>query len=415
MPRKKSLRYPPFFPPTGDPIGNIVAAGMNIAAYHGLNRFSREVAKALGVSGDSVKDQINLNHSRLALEKQQAETAKVKVLSEMEIRMFDLKLQEKEIAIQEKKRILEGAEIEKAQLALPEAEMVVDGALAVPQERGGIVLPDESEPEGYQDWLDSLGYGKVTVILGRRGAGKTALGARIAEFVSATHGMSIYWVGLPEAARNLLPHWVKLVNTPDQCPAGSVILADEAGLRYASLAFNTRENQLLRSLLMVARHRQSSLIFAVQSSRDVEYSVIRQADCIAFKQPGLHQPDSERPDLRSMARKAAEAFQRIPKDRRPASALIFDDLFSGLITTTLPSFWSDELSHIYQHVDLGQIEGQAKKAKELEQVVREETKLLHADSLDSDILRLRQEGNGIEKIAKILGCSAHRVRKCLNI
>ena len=66
-------------------------------------------------------------------------------------------------------------------------------------------------------------------------------------------------------------------------------------------------------------------------------------------------------------------------------------------------------------MDLGQIEGQAKRAKELEQVVREETKLLNADSLDSDILRLRQEGNGVEKISKILGCSVHRVRKCLNM
>ena len=415
MSRKESTRYPPFFPPTGDPIGDIFAAGMNIAAYHGLNRFSREVARVLGVSGSSVQDQINLNRSKLALEKQQAVTAKVKVMSELEVQMYDLKLQEKQMAIEEKKRLLETAVAEKAQLALPEAEMVVDGALAIPQESGGIVLPDESEPEGYQDWLDSLAYGKVTVILGRRGSGKTALGARVAEFVSATHGMSIYWVGLPEAARNLLPQWVKLVNTPDQCPANSVILADEAGLRYASLAFNTRENQLLRSLLMVARHRQSSLIFAVQSSRDVEYSVIRQADCIAFKQPGLHQPDSERPDLRPLARKAADVFQKIPKERRPASALIFDDLFSGLITTTLPSFWSDELSHVYQHVDLGQIEGQAKRAKELNQVVKEETKLLSADSLDADILRLRQEGNGIEKIAKILDCSVHRVRKCLNM
>jgi len=116
-----------------------------------------------------------------------------------------------------------------------------------------------------------------------------------------------------------------------------------------------------------------------------------------------------------MARKAAEVFQKIPKDKRPASALIFDDLFSGVITTTLPSFWSDELSHVYQHVDLGQIEGQAKRAKELEQVVKEETKLLDANSLDSDILRLRQEGNGIEKIAKKIGCSVHRVRKCLNV
>ena len=208
---------------------------------------------------------------------------------------------------------------------------------------------------------------------------------------------------------------MKLVNNPEQCPPGSVILADEAGLRYASLAFHTKENQLLRSLLMIARHRHSSLIFASQNSRDLEYSVLRQADNIVFKQPGLYQPASERPDLRTMARKAADVFQKIPKEKRLASALVFSDLFSGVIITTLPSFWSDELSHIYQYVDLGQIEIQGKRAQELEQVVREGTKMLIADSLDSEILKLRQEGHGIEKISKILKCSQHRVRKCLNM
>ena len=369
----------------------------------------------LGVGGISIADQIDLNRSQLLLEKQQADTAKAKAISEMEIRMFALKLEDKEIAVQEKRRKIESAEEEKASLDLPEAETVIDGALAIPQDTGGIVLPDESEPEGYQDWLDSLSDGKVILILGRRGAGKTSLGGRIAEYISATYGMSIYWVGLPEAAKDLLPHWIKLVNSPDQCPPNSIILADEAGLRYASLAFNTKENKLLRSLLMIARHRHSSLIFAVQSSRDLENSVIRQSDTFIFKQPGFHQPDSERPDLRVMARKAAEIFQRIPREKQMASALVFDDLFTGVITTTLPSFWSDSLSHIYRYVDLGQIEIQGKRATELEQVVREETKLLNTNSLDVEILKLRQEGYGIEKISKMLNITVHRVRKCLKV
>ena len=418
MAKKKPSKSnkPNFRTPSGtkDPFGNFISEGLNIAAGHALNRFSGEVARMFGVGGVSVHDQIALNRSKLLLEKQQAETAKIKAVSEMEIQMYAYKLQEKEIAIQEKKRLLESAEAERAQLILPKAELVVDGALAIPQDSGGIVVPDESA-EGYQEWLDSLAYGGVTLILGKRGSGKTALAARIAEFISATCGMSIYWVGLPEAARNLLPQWVKLVNSPEQCPPGSVILADEAGLRYASLAFNTKENQLLRSLLMVARHRHSSLIFASQSSRDLEYSVLRQADSIIFKQPGLYQPDSERPDLRAMAKKAADVFQKIPKEKRMASALVFSDLFSGVIITTLPSFWSDELSHIYRYVDLGQIKSQGKRAKELEQVVREETKMLVADSLDSEILKLRQDGHGIEKISKLLNCSLYRVRKCLNM
>ena len=129
-------------------------------------------------------------------------------------------------------------------------------------------------------------------------------------------------------------------------------------------------------------------------------------------QPGFNQPETERLDIRPMARKAADVFQQIPADKRPASAMVFDDLFTGGITTTVPSFWSDDLSHVYRHIDLQRLET---KTGELDQVVREETKLLEADSLDSKILKLRSEDHGVEKISKLLNCSLYRARKCLNM
>ncbi len=51
--------------------------------------------------------------------------------------------------------------------------------------------------EGYNRWIDSLREGKVVVIAGARGSGKTCLGAKIAEFIHASFGMPIFWVGLP--------------------------------------------------------------------------------------------------------------------------------------------------------------------------------------------------------------------------
>jgi len=394
-------------------IGNIAARAINTVADQGLNKLSREAGKFFGVSGASIRDQIALDRSKLQLEKQQAETVRIKAVSAMEIEMFRIKLEDKEITIQEKRRMLEEAENEKAQLDLPEAGIVIDGALTIPQDRGGIVFPDE--PEGYQEWLDSLSGGKVILVLGKRGSGKTALAARIAEFISATYGLAIYWVGLPAAARNLLPSWVKLVNDPGQVPSGSVVLADEAGLRYASLSFNSKDNKLLRAQLMIARHNYTSLIFAIQSSRDLEASIVRQADSVIFKRPGFNQPETERLNIRPMAREAAQIFQKIPKEKMEASAMVFDDLFSGVITTTVPSYWSDNLSHVYRHIDLNQLESRRDRAGELDQVVRGQTKLLEADSLDSQILKLRQEGHGIDKISKLLNCSQHRVRKCLSM
>ena len=68
-----------------------------------------------------------------------------------------------DVRASEKRRLLEEIKAEKAELALPETDMVIDGALTIPQDRGGIVFPDE--PEGYAEWLDSLPYGKVILIL----------------------------------------------------------------------------------------------------------------------------------------------------------------------------------------------------------------------------------------------------------
>jgi len=179
-----------------------------------------------------------------------------------------------------------------------------------------------------------------------------------------------------------------------------------------SLAFNTDRNRLLRVLLMVCRQRHCSLVFAVQSSRGLEYAIIRQADTIIFKEPGMHQAESERPDIRPMAKKASLAFKQMPKDERLEAAYVFDDDFEGIIKSTLPSFWSEELSHVYAHFDLTAMQQQATKRNELQRVVVQETKLLNEVSLEKEILELKRQGNGMEKIAKILGCSTWRVRKC---
>ncbi|MFC1983153.1 hypothetical protein ACFLV5_05175 [Chloroflexota bacterium] len=413
--KNRKQRTMSFFHPSNpyDPFDCILSEIGNQFATLGIKKISKDIARVMGLDGTSITDEMQLQRLRLSVARQEGDNTRVSLIGERHLKLLDLKLQEKEIAIQEKRRLLETAQEEKTRLALPEAQMVVDGALTIPQDKGGIVFPDE--PEGYQEWLDSLACGKVISILGCRGSGKTSLAARIAEFISATYGLAIYWVGLPEQARTLLPHWIKLVNDPSQVPNGSIVLADEAGLHYASLAFQSKDNKLLRSQLMTARHNYTSLIFAVQSSRDMEASIGRQADTTIFKQPGFNQPATERPHIRPLAQQAAEVFRQIPREKRPALAMVFDDLFTGLISTTLPSFWSDDLSHVYRHMDLAQLETRKERAGELDKVVTEQTKLLEADTLDSRILKLRSEGHGVEKISKLLDCTPYQVRKCLDM
>lgn len=408
---KRSSGNGGFFKPTGDPVEDIIGAGANIIVNYGLQRLSVEAAKLFGINQSSIKNQIELKRSQLQVEKVKLEIERTQLLGERQVRILDIRIHEKEIELEERRKKIETAQGEKAQLSLPQTTEVVTGALEITATHEGLISPEQSE--GYYAWLETFPSGKVILILGRRGSGKTALAAKIAEYMLVTHRMPIYWIGLPRPARGLLPHWVNMADSIEQVPPGCLIIVDEAGLHYLSLAFGTEENVLLRKLLMICRHRNCSLVFAVQSSRDLENSVVRQADSIIFKEPGLNQPDSERPDLRKRARRAALAFKELDKEERCQTAFVFDDSFEGLIKSSLPSFWSEDLSHVYAHFDLASMQQQVVKSQQLHKVVVQETKLLDVASLDKQILELRRRGNSIEKIARDLGCTVWRVRKCL--
>lgn len=256
--------------------------------------------------------------------------------------------------------------------------------------------------------------GKIILILGRRGSGKTAWAGKIGEYMLVRRRMPIYWVGLPTQARSFLPHWITMADSPEQCPIGCIIIIDESGLNYLSLAFATERNKLLRSLMMICRHKYILLVFAGQNSRDIDLSIIRQADCLIFKEPGAFQFDTERPDLKRRAKIAAEAFRGIPQEERKEAAYVFNDAFQGIIKSTLPSFWSESFSKIYANFDFPAIREQTAKGREIQEQMVEETKLLNEASQEKNILELRRQGYGIEKIAKTLGISTWAFRKCLN-
>jgi hypothetical protein len=403
-----------FFPPDpSDPLYNILAAGGNMVVGYGLKWVSREIAGLMGFTQVSVERQLALNRSQLQLERQQADTVRAKTLGEMQLRYLDLKIKQKEIEVEERRRHIETALSRQVELNAPSATQVVVGALEVAATPDGL-MDSGGQPEGYAAWLDSLQSGKVIAILGRRGSGKSALGGKIAEYAMAVHRMPIYWIGLPQEARKLLPTWISLADSPVRCPVGSFILIDEAGLQYLSLAFNTDHNKFLRALLMICRQRHCSLVFIVQSSRDADLSILRQADTIIFKQPGLNQAESERDFVKAMAKKATIAFAGIPPDQRHESALVFDDDFQGIIRSTLPSFWSEELSHVYAHFDIAGIVEKVKQNNEIQSTITDENRLLDKATIEHNILERRRQGHGIQKIANLVGCTTWKVRQVLD-
>ena len=124
--------------------------------------------------------------------------------------------------------------------------------------------------------------------------------------------------------------------------------------------------------------------------------------------------ESERPEIRAKAIKAAQVFGQIPPGERLGMAMVFDDSgFEGLLKVALPSFWSEELSCIFGQVCLapGQKAGTNGSVRHLGAGAPENP--VNAYVADEDIRELRRQGRGYEKIAKMLNVKVYRVRKVL--
>jgi len=199
------------------------------------------------------------------------------------------------------------------------------------------------------EWFDSMQEGKVMIVLGRRGSGKTAFAFKTAEYVSAAFGKPVYAVGFPEGKADLLPRWITTAGNPESCEENSFLVIDEAGIQYVAYNFNKPENLVLSQLMQIVRHKGQSIIYTTQNGASVDKNIIRQADSIIFKKPGLMQKKADRPELRKMAEDADLFFSGYQNGELNSVAYIQDDYFCGGIRASLPSFWSEKLSKAWNN------------------------------------------------------------------
>jgi len=413
----KSQPIPRIFTPPGphDPLGNFLTEAGNIAANKILLSFSSQVDKFLfGQTSPSLEDQYRNESYNIALQKQQVELAKAQtqqLKAAEQLKLTEFKVADKELQLEKTKQQSTGISIERTELDLHVRTEVISGTLDMVADSGGLMVPDEQK-EACQEWQASL-PGSVGMVLGKRGSGKSSTGARIGELMQAAYGIPFYWLGIPEDARELLPSWVRIVDSLEQCPNNCFILVDEGGLNFLSLKFADKRNIYLRQQLMLCRQKNWIVVFCVQSSRDIDESIIRQSNWTILKEPGLNAASSERREVRDQAIKASQFFKQIPKEERVRLAYVFDENFEGIIRCSLPSFWSEELSNVYGHVN--QLNTVRRKCNQqpINSEFNKKPKLPPANISDEQILELRREGYGYERISKELHCSVYRVRMCL--
>lgn len=193
----------------------------------------------------------------------------------------------------------------------------------------------EGNLENFHEFLKK--YGKIGIILGARGSGKSALGIRIMENLNSA-GKKIYAMGF---RKDRLPKWVNLVKSIEEISNNSFLLADESGIEFSSRSSMSSANKLLSELLFISRHKNISIIFIAQNSSNIEINTLRQADYLLLKPSSLLQLDFERKKIKDIYSEVDGQFR---KYSGKGTTYIYSDIYRGFVENFLPSFWTEDLS-----------------------------------------------------------------------
>jgi hypothetical protein len=182
----------------------------------------------------------------------------------------------------------------------------------------------------------------IGLILGARGTGKSAIGMRLLENYKVKTNKTIYALGFKEES---LPKWIKIIKDIEEINNNSVILIDEGGIEFSSRKAMTNANKLLSEILLIARHKDLSVIFITQNSANLEINAIRQADYLILKPSSLLQKDFERKKIKTIYENTENDFEELKET--VGLTYIFSDEFLGFVTNSLPNFWNDKVSKGY--------------------------------------------------------------------
>ncbi|MBT3814573.1 hypothetical protein HOE37_04620 [Candidatus Woesearchaeota archaeon] len=181
----------------------------------------------------------------------------------------------------------------------------------------------------------------IGLILGARGTGKSAIGMRLLENFKAKTDKQIYALGFKDES---LPDWIKAIGNIEEIKNNSVILIDEGGVEFSSRKAMSGANTFLSELLLIARHKDLSVIFITQNSSNLEINAIRQADYLVMKPSSLLQKDFERKKIKDVYSQVDKDFEEL---NDPGLTYIYANNYLGFVSNSLPSFWSDKVSKGY--------------------------------------------------------------------
>lgn len=193
----------------------------------------------------------------------------------------------------------------------------------------------------FEDWEKKLMKSDSTIgiILGARGSGKSAIAIKLLENIHSKTSHKIYAIGFK---KETMPSWIEVVDSIDNIKNNAHILIDEGGILFNSRSSMSKPNKILSDLMLIARHKNLSIIFISQNSSNLEVNILRQADYLILKPSSLLQKNFERKIIMKIYEETSEDFKNFKSNE--GLAYIHSDDFQGFISNPLPSFWSDTIS-----------------------------------------------------------------------
>ncbi len=193
----------------------------------------------------------------------------------------------------------------------------------------------------YRKWISGVARSdsQIGIILGARGSGKTAFGVKFLENFYVKYGKKCFAIGFLEKE---LPSWINVVSDVGEIKNDSLVLIDEGGILFNSRSSMSSANKLLSELIMIARHKNISILFVSQNSSNLEVNILRQADFLVLKSSSLLQKDFERKIVQKIYGEAEKGFGEFSNES--GVAYIYSGKFRGFVSNSLPSFWGEGIS-----------------------------------------------------------------------
>jgi len=105
-------------------------------------------------------------------------------------------------------------------------------------------------------------------------------------------------------------------------------------------------NKMLSQLIMIARHKNLSILFISQNSSNLEVNILRQADFLILKPSSLLQTEFERKIIQKIYEETEESFKKF--EEVEGATHIYSGSFRGFVSNPLPSFWRENLSKSFK-------------------------------------------------------------------